>query len=83
MIAVSLKDGDDLVNLFLNKEADVNQTSKQNAEFNCKISNAFKDFSGQVSCLVWCRDPLLTPLVCFALCCLQEQLGRRKETVVK
>jgi len=28
MIAVSLKDGEDLVNLFLNKGADVNQTSK-------------------------------------------------------
>jgi 26S proteasome non-ATPase regulatory subunit 10 len=28
MIAVSLKEGDDLVNLFLNKGADVNQISK-------------------------------------------------------
>jgi 26S proteasome non-ATPase regulatory subunit 10 len=28
MIAVSLKEGDDLVSLFLNKGADVNQTSK-------------------------------------------------------
>ncbi len=27
MIAVSLKDGEELVNLLLNKEADVNQTS--------------------------------------------------------
>jgi len=30
MIAVSLKDGDELVSLFLNKEADVNQKSKHN-----------------------------------------------------
>ena len=30
MIAVSLKDGDDLVNLFLNKEADVNTKSELN-----------------------------------------------------
>lgn len=28
MIAVSLKEGEDLVNLFLNKGADVNETSK-------------------------------------------------------
>jgi 26S proteasome non-ATPase regulatory subunit 10 len=30
MIAVSLKEGEDLVNLLLNKGADVNQTSKIN-----------------------------------------------------
>lgn len=30
MIAASLKDGEDLVNLFLSKEVDVNQTSRDN-----------------------------------------------------
>jgi 26S proteasome non-ATPase regulatory subunit 10 len=50
MIAVSLKEGDDLVNLFLNKGADVNQTSKTNSiitRFPAKYMN-FPDFSGQV-----------------------------------
>jgi len=49
MIAVSLKDGEQLVDLLLRKEGDVNAKSKSSIPQVYKYTHPFSDFSNQVS----------------------------------